>query len=241
MGYRQQIPLLLLAFLSIPTLATESIIVFAAPTNSSLPTAEFHVDTLTAGMLKDLGQAIGDDLHRKARFVSLPRKRIDAALASGEVDGVCNFRPEWLKASLHWSQPLVTDQELLISSPNVPPPRGLTDVVGKTLSLVLGYKYPELDAVLGKNYQRDDAPNAPLNIEKMLKGRQSYAVVDRLDFNYQSILHPELRSFSALPIATYSLRCGFSPASKIPFSEIGDSIQRLVNGGKVDRILARYR
>jgi polar amino acid transport system substrate-binding protein len=239
MGYKRCLPFF--ALICTHAIAVEPTIVFVAPTNSSLPTAEFHGEVLETGILKDLGQAIGEELHRKASFVSLPRKRIDEALGNGEVDGICNFRPEWLGTPLHWSQPLIADGDLLVSSPNVPAPKALADVAGKTLGLVLGYKYPDLDAVLGVKYQRDDAPNAPLNIQKFLVGRLSYAVVDRLDFDYQSKRYPEFRFFARLPISSYSLRCGFSLASRIPFGEIDNAIHKLVRDGKMERILARYR
>jgi ABC-type amino acid transport substrate-binding protein len=245
MGYKRLLPLLLflpfLALISTHAFAVESTIVFVAPTNSSLPTAEFRGEALETGILKDFGQAIGEELHRKALFISLPRKRIDEALSKGEVDGICNFRPEWMGTSLHWSQPLIADGDLLVSSPGVPAPKTLADVAGKTLGLVLGYKYPDLDAVLGTDYQRDDAPNAPLNIQKLLLGRLSYAVVDRLDFDYQSKRHPEFRFFARLPISSYNLRCGFSLASQIPFGEIDNAVHKLVRDGNMERILKRYR
>jgi polar amino acid transport system substrate-binding protein len=233
--------MLLLALLSADAVAADAAIVFAAPTNSSMPTAQFRGNALDDGILKDLGLAIGAELHRDAQFVSLPRKRLEAALAAGQVDGVCNFLPEWLGVPLHWSQPLVADGEFLVTSAELPAPKSLADVAGKTLGMVLGYKYPELDAAIGNNYQRDDAPSAPLNIQKLLAGRLSYAVVDRLDFAYQEKLHPTLRTFSTLPISSFGLRCGFSTAGKIPLNEIDSAIHKLVLGGKMERILERYR
>jgi polar amino acid transport system substrate-binding protein len=232
---------LLFAFACTPALADEPFILFAAPTNSSMPTAEFRDNVLEAGILKDLGQAIGDELHRETRFVALPRKRIEQALVSGDVDGVCNVRPEWLEVPLHWSIALIPDQSLLVSNPAVAAPGSLAEVSGKTLGLVLGYKYPELKAAVGNNYRRDDAPNAPLNIEKLLLGRESYAIVDKLDFDYQSKLHPQLRNFSRLPISNFSLRCGFSKTARIPLNEIDRAIQKLVNSGKLAHLLDPYR
>jgi ABC-type amino acid transport substrate-binding protein len=170
----------------------------------------------------------------------VPRKRLDGALQSGAVDGVCYDRPEWVTVPLNWSQAVITNEILLVSAPGTAKPAKLEDVAGKTIGLVLGYQYPELDA-LGNNYLREDAPNVPSNTKKLMAGRVPYAVIDRLSLMYQEKLNPQIGPIAYLPITRIHAACGFSPASKIPFDEVNQAISRVINDGTVERILARYR
>ncbi len=219
---------------------TEAPFIFATTSDSSMPLAEFRDDVLVAGILKDLGDAIAGELHRKAIYAVVPRKRLDEDLANGSVDGVCYYRPNWVGVSLNWSQPLIPNDILLVTGAGVPRPKRLEDVAGEEIGVVLGYKYPELD-VLHQNYQRDDAPNMPANINKLIAGRTKYAIVDKLSLDYQQKEHPEIADFATLSITKINAACGFSLASKIPFGDIDQAIHKLVNEGAVLRILAKFR
>ena len=221
--------------------ATPGVVVFAVPTTSAMPTASFRDNDIEAGILKDLGLAIAARMQRTAQFVSLPRKRLDHALQTGRVDGVCNFAPQWLDVQLNWSQPMIADENLLLISPQAPRPATLGDVAGKTLGLVLGFKYPELEAALGQSFVREDAPNTPINIKKLLAGRLQYMVVDKLSLDYYARANPQLKAYATLPIAAFNLRCGFSMASDIPFADVDKAIRLLVKSGELDRLLAVYR
>ncbi|PRC94223.1 substrate-binding periplasmic protein [Solimicrobium silvestre] len=237
----KQLLVLLPVLFCAQVLAAQPAIVFAASTDNAMPLAEFHNNALDSGILKELGEAIGHELHLATLFISLPRNRLEAALISGEVDGACYIRPEWVEAQLNWSQPLIPNENLLATNPTLPQTMALKDVSGKTLGLVVGYKYPELDAALGSNYRRDDAPDMLHVIKKLLIGRELYAVVDRLSFEYQITKYPQLKQFSTLTISTFHTPCGFSLASKIPFTEIDNAINKLILDGTIDHILTRYR
>lgn len=220
--------------------AVEPLIVFAASNDSSLPLAEFHDDQLTSGILKDLGDAIAVELHRKAKYIVIPRKRLDEVLTSGLVDGVCYYRPEWVDTSLNWSQTIISNDILLVAGTGVPKPKKLEDVAGKRIGIVLGYKYPELEA-LHQNYQPEYAPSMPSNIHKLIARRMQYAVIDRLSLDYQRKFNPESRTFTTLSITKINAACGFSLVSTIPFNDIKKAIDNVVNAGTVERILAKYR
>ena len=219
---------------------SEPSIIFAVSYDVAMPLAEFRGFDLVQGILMDLGNAIAAEMHRKAKFVVVPRKRLDATLERGLVDGGCYYRPEWLETKLNWSEPIIPNDILLVSGSNVPKPSRLEDVVGKRIGVVLGYKYPELDA-LGSDYLREDAPNMPLNISKLLVGHVQYAVVDQMSLDFQQKTHPKLASFARLSVTKINASCGFSPASKIPFSEISSAIQRLEGRHAIEAILAQYR
>ena len=190
--------------------------------------------------MKDLGDAIAANLHRKAVFIIVPRKRLDMDLEKGTVDGVCYYRPEWVEAKLNWSQPFIPNVILLVGREGAPAPDKLEYVAGKVLGTVLGYKYPELDALHG-DYRRDDAPNMASNIKKLENGRFEYAIIDQLSLDFHRKVEQNIGAISILPITTINASCGFSPVSKIPFGEINSAIIKMVKQGTVDKILAKYR
>jgi ABC-type amino acid transport substrate-binding protein len=171
----------------------------------------------------------------------VPRTGLDQALVNGDVDGICYAMPKWLGVSLNWSSPLIQNENLLVSATNVSAVRSISEADGKRLGVVYGYKYPELTAVLGPNFARDNSPTMPLNIKKLLVGRYRYAVIDKLSLDYQAKSTPELRTLATYAILKFTASCAFSPASKIPFSEVNQAIEQLVKEGVVERILAQYR
>lgn len=222
-------------------MATDPTIIFAASADSSLPLAEIRGNVLTAGILMELGGAIAQRLNREARYLTVPRNRLDRVLTDGTVDGICYVMPGWVSAPVNWSRSVIRNENLLVGGAHIAAPRSLKEVTDERLGVVFGYRYPELDAALGSGYRRDDSPTMPLNIKKLVVGRYRYAVIDRLSLEYQARLVPELQTFSTFPISTFSASCAFSKASKIPFSSIDRAIRQLVRDGTVERILARYR
>lgn len=219
---------------------TSAPVLFAVGNDSALPLAGFAGDQLTSGIMMDLGQAIANRLHRRAEFVALPRKRLDDALASGAVDGACYLRPAWMDAKLNWGPTLISNDILLVAATGVPRPTTLMDAAGKSIGIVLGYKYPELDA-LGQNYKSEIAPNMASNISKLIAGRMDYAVVDRLSLEYQAKSRPELNRFVTMIITKVNTSCAFSPRSKLSFEEVSRAMRAMVDDRTVDAILARYR
>jgi len=222
-------------------MATESVILFAASADSALPLAEIQDNVLTAGILMELGDAIAHKINREARYLTVPRNRLDKVLTNGTVDGICYVMPGWVSAPVNWSRSVIRNENLLVGGAHIAAPRALKDLANERLGVVLGYRYPELDAALGKGYVRDDSPTMPLNIKKLTVGRYRYAVVDRLSLEYQAKLTPELQMFSTFPISRFSAGCAFSKASKIPFSSIDLAIHELIRDGTIEHILARYR
>jgi len=224
-----------------PAAGSRESIVFVASTEEAMPLAQYRGDVLEQGILKDLGEAIAEQLHRKAVFVALPRKRSETALITGTVDGVCYARKEWTDITLYWSKPFIPNSNLLVAAAGVEPPKAIPDLKGQTIGTVLGYRYPELDAALGSAFRHEDAPNMASNIEKLRLSHVRYAVVDGAIFAYERKRDDRLKQLPTLAISSFNARCGFSPASKIPFSDIDTAIDKLIDDGSFKRILDRYR
>lgn len=214
---------------------------FAASADSALPLAQIEAGQMTGGILFELGQALAQQLHRRAEFLTVPRKRLDSVLAAGTVDGICYALPGWIDAPVHWTPVLLPNEDLVVGGPHVAAPRSVAALADERLGTVLGYRYPELENTLGDTYQRDNSPSMPLNIRKLMAGRYRYAVIDRLSLDYHARQHPELKTWSTLTLSRFQAGCAFSRASRLPMSEVDAAIRQLVRQGTMRRILARYQ
>ena len=215
--------------------------VFAASADSALPLAQIEAGQMTGGILFELGQALAQQLHRHAEFLTVPRKRLDSALAAGTVDGICYVLPGWIDAPAHWTPAFLPNEDLVVGGPHVAAPPSVAALAGQLLGTVLGYRYPELENTLGDAYQRDNSPSMPLNIRKLVAGRYHYAAIDRLSLDYHARLYPELKTWSTLMLSHFQAGCAFSQASRLPMNEVDAAIRQLVREGTVRRILAHYQ
>lgn len=221
--------------------AAEPEIVFLAPTSSAMPFVQFSDGRLAGGILKDLGDAIALRLGRTARYVSLPGKRVEQALAAGQADVVCNVMPGWISGDFAWSRPLIPNAGIIISHRDAPIIRSLGDLAGQRVGTVLGYKYPVLEPVLGKLFQREDASTMQHALLKMEAGRNKHAIGERLELEYGMRVNKALALREDLVFETYRTSCAISRASKIPLADIEQATAGLLASGVVDVILARYR
>lgn len=221
--------------------AEPSELVFIAPTSNTLPLAEFEGNRLSAGILKDLGEAIAARLQRRARFLPLPSRRVRAALREGEADGVCYVIPGWLDGQHDWSSVVIPDAALLAGSPQAPALAHLQDLAGQAIGTVVGYRYPDVEATLGAAFVRDDAPTMLANLRKLAAQRLPYALAERTSLAYFLRQHPEAALKTVLTLGRIDARCAFSRKARLPFAEVNQAIDGLLADGSVERILSRYR
>ncbi|MES2048051.1 MAG: transporter substrate-binding domain-containing protein [Pseudomonadota bacterium] len=216
-------------------------IVFIAPTNHTMPLAEFVGDKLQRGILKDLGEAIAERLGLHARFLALPSKRVSAALRAGDADGVCYVLPNWIEGEFNWSQPVIPNSGIIatrLDTPSIGSIQALSDL---TIGTVLGYQYPQFDPVLGSHFKREDAPTMESNLQKLAMGRMDYAIVEQNTLDYHNSRVPQHRLKQALVFASFKAQCAFSQKSTVPFADIKLAIDALLLDKSIEKILARYR
>ena len=231
-----------LASLPVGTLAAAlPEIVFIAPTNHTMPLAQFVDGKLADGILKDLGDTIAKRLGRQARFVSVPSKRVGLELARGAADSVCYVMPDWIDGDFNWTRPLVPNVLLLIAQPDAPVVHTLADLKGQRVGTVLGYRYVMLDAALGAQFMRDDAPSIQHLLGKFGVARSPYALVEQTTLAYRVRTDHAFRARTDLTIATFKARCAFSRTSKIPFADVERVAGAIASDGSIDAIMARYR
>lgn len=211
-------------------------------TSTDMPMADIRDEQLRGGLHYDLGRLLAAELGRQARFLVLPRKRLAAALTTGQADLMCHYQPAWLNGPYRWSHPFLPDAELLISRRDAPPLRSLGDLAGQRIGTVLGFRYPSLENLLGEAMLRDDAPSAAANLRKLAAGRVRHAVVGQRFLDYQ-------RRIGAFSIALQSSRilsridagCALSPRSRLSIQALNQAISRLQARGQIEAMYAPYR
>ncbi len=211
-------------------------------TSAVMPEARIDGNRVLEGLHADLGEALSRRLGRSVRMQALPRKRIGQALEQGEADLVCDYQSAWLPGPFAWSRAFIPDQTVLVTAASAPAPAGLQAVAGQAVGTVLGYAYPEAEAVLGAGLRRDDAPDAVANLRKLALGRVAHALTGRRQLDYQRRVGGfTLPVHPPLVVAEVLGQCALSPRSPVTLAELNAAIQGLVSQGELARILARYR
>lgn len=230
-----------LAFALLPAAAGAAApeLVMLAPANHGMPIARFQNGTLDGGILWDLGTLIAGRLGRTVRFVTVPSRRVGLALAHGDADGVCLVQPSWIDGAFQWSADFIPTGGVVLSRADAPPIVRLTDLRGKKVGTVAGYRYRYLEPVLGNQFLRDDAPSVEHTLRKLSAGRTQYALMELSTAAWHVKNDPALRL--DLTYESSRARCAFSRASKVPFDDIKRVTDAMLTDGSVDKIMARYR
>lgn len=217
-----------------------------ASTAYSMPLARFEAGRLQRGLIKDLGEAIAREAGREARFVAMPRNRIATALADGEADIVCDTRPEWLGADAErfdWSEPVLSNPQHVVSHADRPAPQRWSELDGKVLLLVLGYRYPaprELaEGLQSRRIQRADSINQEALLRKLELGRGDYGIVGDLPLHWYLKTHPGSRFNKGLTVLDLPTRCAVARNAQAP--ALLAAIRRLADSGALARLTAPYK
>jgi polar amino acid transport system substrate-binding protein len=216
-------------------------LVMIAPLNQTMPLAQFHNNQLSGGILKDLDEAIARRLGRAIVHVSVAGEQVSAALDAGMADGICYVRPFWIDGHFDWSRPLLPDAEVVASQQGAPPVRSLADLRDRPVGTVLGYRYPRVEQVLGLRFQRSDSVTMEENLRKLMAGAVRHTVIGQATLAYQMRINKALKLRQDLVFASFKAQCAFSKKAGVPFEELNQAIDGLVEDGSVEAILARYR
>ena len=216
-------------------------LVMIAPLNQTMPLAQFRNDKLSGGILKDLDEAIAQRLGRGVVHVSVAGEQVSEVLAAGKADGICYVRPFWIDGQYDWSRPLIPDAELVASVVGAAPVRSLVDLRDRPVGTVAGYRYPRVEQVLGLRFHRSESLTMEENLRKLMAGAVRHTVIAQSTLAYQMRINKALRLRRDLVFASFTAQCAFSKTAGVPFEEINQAINGLVDDGSVNQILARYR
>lgn len=215
-------------------------LVFAFGEHNEAPFAVVEGGRLTGGFALSFGQALAARLGREARFRFVPRNRIPAEIGAGGVDAYClAARPYYPAfAADRFTQPLFTDQDVILLSASFSGPAELAALKGARVGAVLGYLYPpEVEGMFTQGgAERIDARNAVSNLRKLRTGRLDAAILPLASLTHALHQDPALaRSFRAdyITIAMRERVCLVSPSSPVTVPEFNLAIRSLDADGQL--------
>lgn len=221
--------------------AAEAPLRFIGPLNYAMPFAGFEREALTAGIIKDISDALAARIGRRAVYLPAPPKRVPRLLATGEADGVCHIAPHWVDGNFHWTPPLLEHAGVLVGRAESPPVPGLDRLAGEPLGTVQAYRYPEVEQVLGTRFVRDDAPTMTANLRKLGAGRVRYALSEQIMVDYHNRQFPREPLQVLLFTVRHRTHCAFTLARPLPLEALDRAAAEMARDGTLDKILARYR
>lgn len=217
-------------------------LVVLVDTATDMPMARFDHFRLVQGIHKDIGEALAGTLGRDVQFLALPRKRIPLALASGDADVLCGYEPSWLAGQYLWSQPLMTQTEVVLTERSSVRPPAVAALAAQPIGTVFGFRYPHLEQALDGAFNRVDAPSIELNLAKLGAGRLQHMVAMQSWFDYRRRQGDiKVSLYPPLVVAEYRTRCALSPRSSVTPRQLDQAIERLLVDGTIAAIAARYR
>lgn len=243
MSIRIAAPVLLLLLLLAPGSATGAPpeLVLLAPLNHTMPFAQYQEGELTGGVMKDIGETLARRLGYKARFLTIPSKRSAISLMHGEADGLCFVMPGWIDGNFNWTRPAIPAAGVIAANSAAPVIKSLQALAGERVGTVLGYRYPEVDASLGDQLLRDDAPTVLHSLNKLMAGRSKYAIVDQMTIEYHMKQFPHAPLRIDYTYLRFKASCAFSLASKVRFADVDRAIGTMAEDGTIEAILSKYR
>lgn len=237
--------------LSVPLRAEAAAVRFMVSEALAMPVGEIVATPrgreLRGGILLEWQEALAQTLNRRPVYVLSSRKRQDELVAQGGVDVRCFSSPDWISNGpqhYHWPKPFMVIEERLVGPDTEPLITSLAQLEGKTIGTVLGYHYPQLQALFEQGRaRRDDAPNESLAFKKLLLRRSQYAVMRTLNLAYQQTLLPAARTLRAspLPLTETPIYCALPKNGQVSLPEFQAAQAQLIASGVLENILKRYR
>lgn len=185
------------------------------------------------------------------KLIYLPRKRLQLQVERGELDGVViGMMPHWFDDAAEkkylWTAPFDVDRYVIVlpagQAFNPSSPGGLA---GRTVGMVLGYSYPELDAwVRRQGLIRSDAISDDNNLEKLRLGRVDSAMVAESVVRYYMKVHAvgtDKFQLHELPSRATERRFLVPRAKAAVYEKIAPVIRQLKDDPVWQRLAARYQ
>ncbi|CAI8753783.1 PBPb domain-containing protein [Pseudomonas sp. IT-P74] len=234
-----------LLLISLDGVAAQAPLRFVIPDSWSMPMVQLERGKPTQGILYDMMLSLATQVGVPAEFHVLPRRRIQIAMEQGEVDVRCYVTQSWLPDQPDdylWSIPLFTQPDVLITLHAPPGAVKPADLPQQSIGTVLGYNYPTLQPLFDTGQlQRDDARNQEQVLEKLLAGRNHYAVSNQwsLDwFNHRLLPEQQLQGVAVLQ--ENQIGCYVRNDPRLPVQSVLRTLGRMKMSGEIDEIVRLY-
>jgi len=202
---------------------------------------------ITTGIIKDLMDALAEQLGTQAEYLLLPRKRIPQYLLQGKADIKVIANPAWEPQpdKFLWSVPLFTETQILVlpNNPALSKEVRLDSLPGDRIGTILGYSYPILGPYFQEgSLQRIDSRELELSFKMLMAGRldalvsseilvRHYLKTQGSSLNYRLVM-------GLLP--SYEIQLMISQNTRFSLEEINRAVQHLKNSGKIRETLNKY-
>jgi len=212
-------------------------------TADGMPYVEVHEQQLRGGFTHRLGTATGQRLGMELSFIETPNKRIEEFLMRGRIHVICNANPQWLEGPqrFHWSAPLYSEDDVLLTHNQQPLVTRLEDLQGKVLGTQLGYVYSEalMRAFAAGQIIRQDVRDLSTSLNLLRKQRLDAVIDMRRPISYQLAKRPDapLR-ISPWVVERYAMHCSYSPLLPMPAERLDQVLLELREAGEIERMLA---
>lgn len=200
---------------------------------------------LSAGISKDLLDALVKRSGLSLTHLPLPRGRVESWLLQDEADIACFLNPDWVEnpEQLSWSPELFSTQQLLVRRSNTPGIQQMADLFGKRIGTDRGFNYPELELLFSQQLAiRDDANSLHSNLIRLEQQRLDVVLTVDLAYYYhqQKFGHTTFRT-DPLWTKPDGVYCAFNPHQPALVEQLQQTLHQLVQDGTVAAILQRYQ
>lgn len=193
------------------------------------------------GILFDIYQKISAAMQRPLQIETIPRKRVTDMLLRGQLDFYCNGTPDWFtEPQLRWSPPLFVHRDLYVSVERYRDFADFKQRVRGKVGTTFGYVYPTLTELFARGQlQRVDSYSPAESLRHLQRHHLNAVVVSEFEFGY---LLAQKQDLHVVEIERNQIRCMYSPVlSEQTIEQLNQTITRLGQQGKIEKILAAYR
>jgi polar amino acid transport system substrate-binding protein len=184
------------------------------------------------------------------KLIYLPRKRLQLMVEEERLDGiVIGMMPHWFNDTAQqkflWTVPFATDRFVVVSrTGSGMNPNTAGSLSGRSVGLVLGYVYPDLDDWIARQgLVRADAAGEEINLEKLRLGRVDCVAVAESVARFYMKTHAIGGTFTLdeLPARQTERRFLVPHAKAAVFAKLAPAIRKLKDDPAWQRIAAKYQ
>ena len=219
---------------------------YSVASSWNMPYANFYNNKIIDGIMYDIAIAIGKQLHMPITFVVLPRKRIDYAAHTGDIDIRCYLSPRWVDSpdQYVWSGQLFEITDVVFGRSEISNPTDIQNIPdGSLISVVLGYEYPELNVYFNSGkLKRDDTTDQEKVNRKITADLTPYGVSESMALNwYERVIPEHGHSNWRLVFSTHDFQCGIPKSGRINSSKIIKALLYMKSHNEFETILQKYK
>ncbi len=221
-------------------------LVFSYWTDATPPFAIVEKQTIVDGIIKNIGDEIGERIDYPVSFRRIPVARIEQSLVSGDIHVDCITSPIWKEnaEAYGWSPVLFKGADRFLIRKNTKDVVHFSDIKGRQVGIYNGYTYhPVITEMFAKNEAQDVQVRGIKNgTDMVVLGRLDTLIDFGTILKYHIKQHPQghLLTLASKHADDYNLQCAYSQKMPIPQDTVNNAIQHMLADGTMRQILKQY-